>query len=168
MAKKAKTTSISSTLAYSLAVGRILLGWLFLWSFLDKCFGLYATPIDRAWVNGGSPTYGFLKGVEGPFASYYHALAGYALIDWLYMVGMAGIGIALILGIGIRIAAVTGAVMLAKIWAASLPLEHNPMIDENIMYFILLVCVVQVPEQKLSLQGWWGRLPFIRNYRWLQ
>ena len=40
---------------------RVLLGFEFLWAFLDKTFGLgYATPSARAWINGGSPTKGFL------------------------------------------------------------------------------------------------------------
>ena len=51
---------------------RLLLGWSFLWAFLDKMFGLgFATcrasdsssidyACDAAMIQGGSPTYGFL------------------------------------------------------------------------------------------------------------
>ena len=40
-----------------LAVLRILLGFTFLWAFLDKTFGLgHATPAAKAWVGGGSLT----------------------------------------------------------------------------------------------------------------
>ena len=36
---------------------RIVLGFTFLWAFVDKLFGLgYATPSERSWINGGSPT----------------------------------------------------------------------------------------------------------------
>ena len=39
-------------------------GFIFLWAFLDKSFGLgYATPSDNAWIHGGSPTTGFLPNV---------------------------------------------------------------------------------------------------------
>ena len=49
-----------------LAVGRIVIGFFFLWPFLDKTFGLgYATPSDRAWINGGNPAQGYLMGVTG-------------------------------------------------------------------------------------------------------
>ena len=60
-----------------LAVLRIMFGFYFLWAFLDKTFGLgFATPAAKAWINGGSPTKGFLSGSEGPFSGFYHALAG--------------------------------------------------------------------------------------------
>ena len=37
----------------------MVLGFEFLWAFLDKTFGFgYATPAERAWINGGSPTKG--------------------------------------------------------------------------------------------------------------
>ena len=43
------------------AITRISLGWVFLWAFLDKAFGLgRATPAENAWLDGGSPTNGFL------------------------------------------------------------------------------------------------------------
>src|SRR6478672_9186004 len=49
---------------------RLALGIEFLWAFLDKTFGLgYATPTARAWINGGSPTKGFLSHVSsGPLS----------------------------------------------------------------------------------------------------
>ena len=41
---------------------RLALGWIFLWAFLDKVFGLgFATTPEKSWINGVSPTYGFLK-----------------------------------------------------------------------------------------------------------
>ena len=44
---------------------RLALGFEFLWAFLDKTFGLgYSTPSSQAWINGGSPTKGFLSGAE--------------------------------------------------------------------------------------------------------
>jgi hypothetical protein len=63
-----------------LAIVRVVVGFTFLWAFLDKTFGLgYATPAARAWINGGSPTKGFLSRVAvGPFESTFHAWAGAA------------------------------------------------------------------------------------------
>ena len=53
---------------YLLAGIRLALGWVFLWAFLDKPFGLgFATPSERSWINGGSPTNGFLGNArQGP------------------------------------------------------------------------------------------------------
>src|SRR5690606_11460400 len=102
-------------------LARIGLGFIFLWAFVDKLVGLgFSTCRDavsgsvevmceRAWLNGGSPTGGFLQfGTDGPFADFYQGLAGNTLIDWLFMMGLLGIGLALILGIGMRIAVVSG------------------------------------------------------------
>ncbi|MFD7659099.1 hypothetical protein ACFV4N_34405, partial [Actinosynnema sp. NPDC059797] len=45
----------------ALAVLRVATGLVFLWAFLDKAFGFgYATKAANAWVDGGSPTRGFL------------------------------------------------------------------------------------------------------------
>ena len=69
---------------------RIAMGWIFLWSFLDKLFGFgFSTSPDKAWVAGGSPTFGFLNfGTSGPLAEFYQAMAGNATADSLYMLGM--------------------------------------------------------------------------------
>jgi thiosulfate dehydrogenase [quinone] large subunit len=39
---------------------RLSLGFVFLWAFLDKLFGLaYSTAPGRSWLEGVSPTKGF-------------------------------------------------------------------------------------------------------------
>src|SRR3954451_17740966 len=81
---------LTPTAAKALAVLRIAVGFVFLWAFFDKTFGLgYATPAARAWVNGGSPTKGFLSAVHaGPFQSTFHSMAGSGWADWLFMLGL--------------------------------------------------------------------------------
>ena len=38
---------------------------------------------DAAWINGGSPTEGYLKfGADGPFKEFYNRIAGAAWADW--------------------------------------------------------------------------------------
>lgn len=118
---------------------RIALSTVFLWAFVDKLFGFgQGTPAERAWLNGGSPTTGYLGGVEGPMAPFFNAMSGAAWADWAFMLGLLGIGVALALGVTMRIAAVSGALMLVLMWAASLPLENNPVIDDHIIYSIVL------------------------------
>ena len=57
------------------AVARIVIGFTFFWAFLDKLFGFgFATPSSRAWINGGTPAQGFIKGVDGPFHDVHHAV----------------------------------------------------------------------------------------------
>jgi thiosulfate dehydrogenase (quinone) large subunit len=69
---------ITSAAAKALAVLRIATGFVFLWAFLDKTFGLhYSSTSAKAWIHGGSPTKGFLSNVAlGPFQSAYHHIAG--------------------------------------------------------------------------------------------
>ena len=75
-----------------MAILRIVAGFYFFWAFLDKTFGLgYSTPSAKAWINGGSPTTGFLGSRHvGPFASMYRSMAGNAFLDWLFMLACSG------------------------------------------------------------------------------
>ena len=46
----------------ALAGLRIATGFIFLWAFLDKLFGLgYSTASAKSWIHGGSPTKGYLS-----------------------------------------------------------------------------------------------------------
>src|SRR3989344_4543766 len=98
-----------------LALLRIALGFVFLWAFLDKLFGLgFATAQDKSWLAGGSPTTGFLKAaVSGPFADIYHSLAGSPIVDWLFMLGLLCLGLALVFGAAMRLSAWGGFTMMA-------------------------------------------------------
>src|ERR1700732_3608086 len=99
--------SAATATRYVWATARIALGFVFLWVFLDKTFGLgHDTASKQAWIHGGSATQGFLKfGAKGPFTGFYHSIAGAGWADVLFMAGMAGIGTAPIPGIGVRIRA---------------------------------------------------------------
>jgi thiosulfate dehydrogenase (quinone) large subunit len=172
---------ITERAAKFLAVFRVVLGFEFLWAFLDKTFGLgYATPTAKAWINGGSPTKGFLSRVAvGPFESTFHTIAGAAWADWLFMAGLLGIGIALIFGIGLRIAAVSGTLMMLGMWAAEWPLAKltsagepsmstNPIVDYHIIYALaLIVLALTYAGHTWGLGKLWAKLPFVHRNRWL-
>jgi len=91
---------------YLLAGIRLALGWIFLWAFLDKLFGLgHSTVAAKSWLSGGSPTAGFLgKAAAGPFTGFYHAIAGH-LIYAAVLVVLALLGAGTTLGLGRRWAA---------------------------------------------------------------
>ncbi|WP_425412797.1 DoxX family membrane protein [Micromonospora humi] len=150
---------------------RIALGWIFLWAFLDKMFGLgHETPTKNAWINGGSPTKGFLgNAVAGPFAGVYHDIAGAAWADWLFMLGLLGIGVALLLGVGTRIAAVAGGLLLVLMWTAVLPPENNPFMDDHLIYAGLLAGLALVGAgNTLGLGRAWAKLPLVQRLPWLK
>jgi thiosulfate dehydrogenase [quinone] large subunit len=148
-------------------VARIALGWIFLWPFLDKLFGLgYATASEDAWIDGGSPTFGFLNfGTRGPFAETFQSFAGDTWADWLFMGGLLGIGIALMAGVATRIATGGGVVMLVLMWMAALAPEHNPVIDDHIIYAIVLVGLAVVGAgDHLGLGRWWKNLDLVKKF----
>ena len=144
---------------YIWAVVRMSLGSLFLWAFLDKLFGLgFATSPDKAWLAGASPTAGYLGfSVTGPLSSFYKNLAGNPVADWLFMLGLLGLGLALILGIAMRIASYSGALLMLLLWSSRLPPENNPILDEHIIYALLLFGLSAVRAgHTLGLGKWWA------------
>ena len=151
---------------------RLGMGWIFIWGFLDKLFGLgYATQSDAAWINGGSPTLGFLQfGTKGPFAEFYQGIAGNVVVDWLFMLGLLAIGLPLMLGIGVRLAGYAGIAMLALMYSAGFILpENNPFLDEHIIYALIIIGLTLVPAGRwLGLGKWWSETRLVRSYRVLQ
>jgi len=178
----------SSAARKALAALRIGFGLTFLWAFFDKLFALGfhtgwttnpetgAESLDRfgdaAWINGGSPTEGFLMfGVpeDNPFKDFFNSMAGTAWADWLFMIGLLGIGLALTLGFGMRIAAAAGALLYMLMYAASLPLENNPVVDDHVLGAITVIVLA------LTLAGdtWgagksWARTHLVREYPFLR
>jgi thiosulfate dehydrogenase [quinone] large subunit len=171
-ASEATTEAATGTAArYTFAAIRLALGWTFLWAFLDKTFGLgFATPAERAWIDGGSPTKGFLaNSATGPFADLYTNIAGAAWADWLFMLGLAGIGTALILGIGMRIAAAAGALLYVMMWTVVLPPETNPFMDEHLINAAVLIGLALIAAgNTLGLGRMWARLPLVQRQPWLK
>jgi thiosulfate dehydrogenase (quinone) large subunit len=165
-ARSAVTKTAEGAVAYVWALARLFLGWIFLWAFLDKLFGLgHETPSAKSWLDGGNPTKGFLSGAKGPFEGFYHNIAGDPWANWLFMLGLAGIGAALILGIGIRIAAAAGVVLVVMMWAAVLPPENNVFMDDHLVYAVVLIGLALVSAgDTLGLGRWWGSTQLVRTY----
>lgn len=165
------TTLHRNKAEYALGVLRLFLGGIFLWAFLDKLLGLgYATKGGNAWIKGGSPTEGFLThGTKGPLAEFYQGLAGNAAVDALFMVGLLGIGLALLLGVGVRVAAVSGVAMMALMYLAALPPENNPVLDDHLVYAAALVAIGYAHAGRyLGLGERWVGLPFVARHPMLE
>lgn len=177
-----RVASTSTTSGRVLAVSRIALGFIFLWAFLDKTFGLgYSTPAAKAWINGGSPTSGFLGHVEvGPLRSLFTSLSGSAVVDVLFMLGMLAVGVALILGIGLRVAAVAATVIMLGMWAAEWPLSTltfegqpsgstNPIVDYHLIYALLAVAVALTAAGRVwGLGRIWETTSLVKRLPWLK
>lgn len=150
---------------------RVALSFIFLWAFFDKLFGLgFATLPDKSWLAGVSPTAGFLTfGVEGFFSPIFHTLSGNALVDILFMGGLLLIGLCLILGVGTKIACYSGILMMGLIYLSLFPPENNPLIDEHIIYIIVLLLLSQKPNSShLPLNHWWRKTSLVKKYPFLE
>ena len=169
-----------------LAVLRLGYGFTFLWAFFDKLFalGFHTGAItdpetgartgidfmaqDAAWLNGGSPTEGFLAfGVpaNNPFKDIFNAMAGDTWVDWLFMAGLLGIGLALTLGIGMRAAAIAGATLYLMMYAASLPLENNPVFDDHLLGAItVVVLALAAAGDTWGLGKFWAKTEIVQRH----
>ncbi len=161
---------------------RLLLGWSFVWAFLDKMFGLgFATCraadsssidylCDAAMIKGGSPTYGFLN-----FATAGSHTGG--LFDWMapsapdsinladigFMLALLVGGGALMLGIATRSAAIGGALlMLFMFLAGDVWPENNPVNSSHVIEMVAFLGIATVGAGRWSLQEWAEhKLPFL-------
>jgi thiosulfate dehydrogenase [quinone] large subunit len=165
------TVERATPLNYVIGATRLALGWTFLWPFLDKAFGLgHDTVHADGWIHGGSPTAGFLgHATAGPFSTFYQGLAGHAVFDWLFMLGLLGIGVALISGVAVRLAAAAGALLLVLMWSAVLPPANNPFMDEHIIYALTLgVLALSGAGRTLGLAAVWENLPIVKRLPFLR
>jgi len=159
----------------SLAVLRLATGFIFLWAFFDKTFGLgFSTPTERAWLNGGTPAQGFLnsEAVTGPLQPFFVSIAT-PVTDALFMLGMVAVGLAVMLGIGLRISAVAGSLIMVFMYLAEWPFaanlaSTNPLVDYHIIYALALITVAFLSAgDTWGLGRAWKSLPFVGSHRWL-
>ena len=116
---------------------RLSLSFIMLWAFFDKFFGLgFATESSKSWLSGVSPTSGFLQFVpDGLFAPVFNSLSGNIFIDFMFMGGLFLVGLCLLLGIGIKIASYSGALIMLLIYL-SLFKEIQPWYFLNLLILI--------------------------------
>jgi thiosulfate dehydrogenase (quinone) large subunit len=159
----------------ALAALRIAFGLTFLWAFFDKLLALgfhtgYSPEgkLDRfgpaAWINGGSPTEGFLKfGADGPFKGFYNSIGGSPILDWLFMLTLLGVGVGLTFGIAMRAATAVGTLTYLLMWSVVLPPENHPFLDEHILGAIsMVVLALGHAGNTWGLGPVWRDLPFVK------
>jgi uncharacterized membrane protein YphA (DoxX/SURF4 family) len=154
---------VKQRVQYLWAAVRIGFGWVFLWAFLDKLLGLgFPTRPEQAWLAGASPTVGYLaNATAGPLSGLYRSIAGAAWVDWSFMLGLLALGVALLLGVAVRLAGCAGALLMLMIWSSHLPPAQNPIIDEHIIYALtLLALAASRAGDTLGLGRWWARRTF--------
>jgi thiosulfate dehydrogenase [quinone] large subunit len=165
-----------------LAVARIGVGFIFLWAFLDKMFGLgYSTPSAKAWIVGGSPTSGFLGHVSsGPMREFFNSLAGSGLVDILFMLGMLAVGVGLIFGVALRASAVTATLIMVLMYLAEWPLAQttfdgqpagstNPLVDYHLIYALVAILAACLAAGRTwGLGRIWESTSLVKRLPWLK
>jgi thiosulfate dehydrogenase (quinone) large subunit len=107
----------------ALVVLRTLVGWHFLYEG-------YTKAIVPAWSHAGVPlgrwtAAGYLKAATGPFADFFHGLAGAAWLDNIDLFVVAGlvlVGLSLILGLFTQTGCVGALLFLAMFYLSAIPL----------------------------------------------
>ncbi|MGY0536389.1 hypothetical protein ACW14X_02655 [Nocardioides sp. YJ-D4] len=178
----------STPAARMLAALRIGFGLTFLWAFFDKllALGFHTGAItneagtrtgidffaeDAAWINGGSPTEGYLSNVpeNNWLQGMWNDMAGQWWVDGLFMLGLLGVGLTLTLGIGMRIGAIAGAAMYLLMWFASFPLQQNPIIDEHLLGALTVgVLALTYAGDTWGFGRRWARQPIVMRHGWLR
>jgi thiosulfate dehydrogenase [quinone] large subunit len=110
----------------------------------------------------------------------FRGMAGAWWADGLFMLGLAGIAVALLFGIGLRIAAGAGTLMMLLMWAAEWPLDRftdageptmstNPVLDYHVLYALVMIALAVVAAGNVWGFGKaWAKLGFVARNPWLR
>ncbi|MHA2225071.1 MAG: hypothetical protein ACXAC8_07690 [Candidatus Hodarchaeales archaeon] len=160
----------------TIGVMRIVMGIVFLWPFFDKLFGLgFATSPENAWINGGSPTKGFLAyaiNQNSPFALFFTDVLSpiYQIVDVVFMIMLLVVGLGLITGVLVNISSLAGGIFMINVVLAEWYIYNpgvdifNPLIDEHVVYaLILLVFIAVSAGNYLGLGKRWSNLSIVQK-----
>ena len=147
----------------TLGLLRIVIGWYFLWAFIDKIFGFgFLTAPGKGMIDGGHPAQGFMTHATGPFAGFFNSISG-PWADYVFMFGLLAIGVSLITGCGLKITAIAAALLLALMYLAEFPLGAdagtytNPLFDDHwVMALAAIAFWFTRAGDTFGLGHWWG------------
>lgn len=129
------------------AIGRIVVGVIFLWAGLAKILGsseAFDASGFLSFATGGTLGWPFVAaGAEGPFnptQSIWTGLAGnetaMSIINILVPYGQIGIGVGLILGLLTRFSAAMGTLMMLFFFLAAWEFEHG-IVNQHLTYAVV-------------------------------
>ena len=135
---------------WALFVLRVVIGWMFFYAGVTKIM----TP--------GWSAAGYLKGAA-TFAGFYHWLAQPSIVPIVSFInewGLALLGLSLILGIGVRLSSVLGAVLMLMYYFPILKFPHpnvnSYIVDEHIIYAAVLLFFAAIDAGRvMGLESSW-------------
>ena len=142
----------------SLFLLRISMGWLFFYAGITKV-------LDPKWSAAG-----YLKGAK-TFTGFYQWLVGsdiLPIINFINEWGLTLLGVSLILGIGVRLSSILGAILMLFYYFPVLEfpyVEHGFLVDEHIIYASILAFFAVVKAGRYyGLDNWCANLPICKRY----
>src|SRR3989344_2904866 len=149
---------LSSLEAKFLLIARLAVGWLMFYAGITKI-------LDPAWTSAG------YLGSAKTFSGFYSWFASPANIGWVNFLnewGLTLIGISLILGLGVRLSSVFGALIMVLYWLPVLEFPyvgHSFIVDEHIVYAAALMLLAALRAGRYyGLETWCSRLPICSRY----
>lgn len=140
------------------ALLRVVLGWFFFYAGITKV-------LNPAWT-----AQGYLVGAK-TFTGLYQWLASPGMIGLVNFVnewGLTLLGVSLILGIGVRLSSVLGAIMMLLYYfpASTFPYVANGFIvDTHIIYAATLILLATLRAGRYyGLENWCSGLPICSKY----
>jgi thiosulfate dehydrogenase [quinone] large subunit len=162
-------------IGYAMVFMRVTMGWVLLQGGLSKLVTyLNADPSDN-WTAAGFLQFAVHE--ANPLIEFFGSMAGNPIIDVLVMWGLTLTGFGLIIGGMVRFNAFWGAVMMLFFWLASLqggilaglPLEHGWVVNDHIIYAILLFGLGAMGAGRiLGADAYIEKLEFVKKNRWLK
>ncbi|PSP57121.1 hypothetical protein BRC82_00790 [Halobacteriales archaeon QS_1_67_19] len=147
---------------YALLALRLVMGWTLFYAGITKV-------LAPEWSAEGFLLHAVPEG--NPFGGLWAPLA----TDWLWLIdplnawGLTLVGLALLLGAFVRWSAFWGAVMMLSYWAASLPLDHAIVIDDHVVYALLLFGLGAFGAGRIfGLDDYLEDTSVVRQNRWLR
>ncbi len=138
---------------------RLAIGGFFLFSVFSK----FSTP-------GGWTATAYLANSAGPFAAWFHLLAGNAFVDGLNVYGQLLIGLGFVFGAFLRPASFFAAVLMVLYYFANFTANTaKGLIDEHVIYFFLFALYAYSGFGHVcGIDGILSKQSFIQKRAWLK
>ena len=146
----------------SLFLLRISIGWMFFYAGITKV-------INPEWS-----AQGYLKGAK-TFVGFYQWLVTPGMLPVVNFVnewGLTLLGVSLILGIGVRLSSILGAVLMLLYYFPILDFPYpNPnsfLVDQHIIFIFVLILFASLRAGRIwGLENWCSNLPICSKFpRW--
>ena len=147
---------------YSLLALRVVMGWVFFSAGITKV-------IDPRWTVKGFLLHGIPEG--NPFVAMWAYMGNELawILTPLNQVGLTLIGLGLLFGVLVRLSAFFGSLMMIFYWLAAFPLENAWLIDDHVVYVLLLFGLGAFGAGRImGLDSWIESWDLVEQNPWLK